>query len=100
MEALEANGLPPGRLNVVAEMGSTEAVRQGIKAGIGVSILSAHAVGDDLKHNTLTIIPLKETRIVRPFYLARRKNRELSPLCSTFLDYLRSQPAEPPTNGG
>jgi DNA-binding transcriptional LysR family regulator len=98
-EALEANGVPAAQLNVVAEMGSTEAVRQGIKAGIGISILSAHAVREDVKFNTLSAVPLDGVRIVRPFYLARRKNRELSSLCSTFLEFLRAQPEKPAANG-
>ena len=95
-QALEANGVQPSLLGIVAEMGSTEAVRQAIKAKIGVSILSAHAVSEDTGRNALVTVPLKGVRIVRPFYLAQRKNRELSPLCSAFLGYLRGQVSNSP----
>ncbi len=88
--ALEAAGFAPSGLNVVAEMGSTEAVRQAVKARIGVSILSSHAVSEDIARGCLFAVPIEGVRIERPFYLAHRKNRGLSPLCSAFLEHLRS----------
>jgi len=88
--ALEAHGFSPSRLSVVAEMGSTEAVRQSIKARIGVSILSARAVAEDIERGTLAAVPLQGLRFFRPFYLAQRKNRQASPLCAAFLEHLRA----------
>jgi DNA-binding transcriptional LysR family regulator len=93
-DLLETHGFSPSRLRVVAEMGSTEAVRQGIKAKIGISILSARAVAEDLERGTLFAVPLNDIRFSRPFYLAHRKNRQLSPLCAAFLRHLRES-----TNG-
>jgi len=88
-QALEGAGFDPSRLKPMAEMGSTEAIRQGIKAGIGVSILSAQAVAEDVERKTLAIVPLEGIQIRRPFYLAQRKNRQSSPLCAAFLEHLR-----------
>lgn len=87
--AFEAAGFDPLRLKPVAEMGTTEAVRQGIKAGIGVSILSSQAVAEDLERGTLVSIALEGARILRPFFLAQRKNRQSSPLCAAFIEHLR-----------
>jgi len=89
-QALEASGFDPVRLRVVAEMGSTEAVRQGIKARIGISILSSQAVAEDLERGTLFGIALKGVRLYRPFYLAQRKSRQISPLGAAFLNHLRA----------
>ncbi|MHC1744104.1 MAG: selenium metabolism-associated LysR family transcriptional regulator [Syntrophobacteraceae bacterium] len=89
VQALEAAGFDPSRLKPIAEMGSTEAIRQGIKAGIGVSILSAQAVAEDVERRTLVSVPLEGVRILRPFYLAQRKNRQASPLCAAFIEHLR-----------
>lgn len=89
LQALEAAGFSPSRLNVVAEMGSTEAVRQAVKAKIGVAILSAYAIKEDIERNSLCQVILRGLTIHRPFYLAQRKNRELSPLCVAFLEHLR-----------
>ena len=89
-QALEAAGFSPSLLNVVAEMGANEAVREAIKARIGVSIISWQAVREDIERGCLCAVPLEQVSIRRPFYLAQRKNRELSPLCSAFLEHLRS----------
>jgi DNA-binding transcriptional LysR family regulator len=87
---LEEQGLDPGRLPVVAEMGSTEAVRQSIKARIGISIISLLAVAEDIERGTLVAVPLAGIDLHRPFYLVTRKNREHSPLGSVFLQHLRA----------
>ncbi len=86
---LDEHGVDLSRLFVVAEMGSTEAVRQGIKARIGVSILSRHAVEDDIQNGTLAPVEIEGIRFCRPLYLVQRRNRRLSPLCAAFLDHLR-----------
>jgi len=93
-DALQEHGFDLSKLYVVAEMGSTEAVRQAIKARIGVSILSYHSIAEDLQRKTLVAVPIKDVRIFRSFYLVQRKNRQTSPLCSAFLDYLRDRAAE------
>ena len=85
--ALEEHGFALSRLSVVAEMGSTEAVRQGIKARIGISILSSRALAEDLEHKCLVVVPLKGVRFLRSFYLAQRRNRQASPLCTAFRPY-------------
>lgn len=90
-EILERKGLDLSQLNVIAEMGSTEAVRQSVKAQIGIAILSRQAVMEDLSCGTLTQVAIKGVQFKRPFYLIRRKNRNLSPVCAVFLDYLLSQ---------
>ena len=90
-QALETAGFSPSLLNVVAEMGANEAVREAIKARIGISIISRHAVREDIERGSLCAVPLKQICIRRPFFLAQRKNRELSPLCSAFLEHLRTE---------
>ncbi|MBE0596338.1 MAG: LysR family transcriptional regulator [Desulfuromonadales bacterium] len=88
-EALLAGGFDPGRLTVVAEMGSNEAVREGIKGRLGISFLSSLALQEDLSRGTLATVPLLDTSIHRPFYLVRRRHRQPTPLGSAFLDQLR-----------
>ena len=78
-------------LKVVAELGSSEAVRQSIKARIGVGILSRQAVAEDVQHGSLAIVKIKELTMRRPFYLVKRRNRVLSPVCSVFLDFLQDE---------
>ena len=91
VQTLEARGFNPSLIRVVAEMGSTEAIRQGIKAGIGVSILSSLAVAEDIKRGTLAKVEIKDVSMERSFYLMQRKNRQSSPLCVAFLKHLRAK---------
>ncbi len=87
-QILERHGLNPARLNVVAEMGTTEAVRQSVKASIGVSILSSQAVREDIEHGSLAAVAIDGIRMIRPFYMVTRKNQALSPLCTAFIQTL------------
>lgn len=88
--SLLEHGLDPSRLTMVAEMGSSEAVRQGIKARLGISILSSLSVAEDLRLGSLVSVPIEGLQISRRFYLIRRKNRQLSPLALTFLHHLKA----------
>jgi DNA-binding transcriptional LysR family regulator len=90
---LEEHGFEPSKLHVVAEMGTTEAVRQSVKAGIGVSILSRLAVCEDLRWGTLREVGLENVRFQRPFYLVQRRLRRLSPIAEAFLEDLKASAA-------
>jgi len=85
---LEENGLKESELQEVAEIGSTEAIKEAVKAGIGVSILSRCAIIDDISCGRLVAVAIKGQVLKRPFYLVQRKNRELPPVASVFLEYL------------
>ncbi len=87
-QVMDEHGLNIGRFNVVAEMGSTEAVKQSVKDGIGVSILSARAVSNELRQGTLVAIKIRGIRFERSLYVVLRKNRQVSPLCSAFLGHV------------
>lgn len=76
-------------LNLMARMGSTQAIRQGIKAGAGISILSAIAVGEDVTAGVLKSLTIEGLDLKRNFYLTRHKDRSPSPLCRTFEQYLK-----------
>ena len=90
-DILERHGFNMNRLCVVAEMSATEAVRQSIKAEIGVSILSRQAISEDLGSGALKSVTIKGIEFFRPFYLVTPRNRELSPGCAIFLDHLRAE---------
>lgn len=89
-QILEQHGLNPAHLNVVAEMGTTEAIRQSIKAAIGISILSSQAVKDDIAYGSLVEVTIQGLKMIRPFYMVTRKNQTLSPLCTAFIATLTS----------
>jgi DNA-binding transcriptional LysR family regulator len=90
-QILEEHGIKPSSLMEVAEIGSTAAVIEAVRAGLGVSVLSARAVEREVQAGTLAAIALKDVRLERPFYLIRRRNRELSPAAAVFWAFLQAE---------
>ena len=90
-QVLYKSGYSLGALNIVAEMGSTEAVRQGIKAGMGISIMSECAVAEELTIGSLKKVKIKDLTFKRAFYLTFHRHRTQSPLSRTFIKFLHRQ---------
>lgn len=87
---LEEHNLNIEDFNIIAELGSTSAVIQGIKSGLGVSVLSSIAVSEENCLGTLKAIPLKGVNLSRKFYLTYHKDRTPSPLMNAFKEFIES----------
>ena len=90
LDALEAAGRSLLDMHVVAEMGSTGAIKQAVKAGVGVSVMSSRAVEDECRLNLLACVKLQDVPVTRQFYVVTHASRSRSPLCRAFLDFLES----------
>jgi DNA-binding transcriptional LysR family regulator len=88
--SLENAGRSLDELNIIAEMGSTMAVLQGVKENIGASIVSTLSIQEDLKYGTLKAISIDGLNLDRHFYLSWHKLRSLSPLGAAFKVFLES----------
>ncbi len=86
--ALDEAGPGLGGLRVIAEMGSTSAIKQAVKAGVGLSIMSKRAVEEECRHGLLWCVTIKDLRFTRHFYVVTHTGRSRSPLCQAFLDFL------------
>ena len=75
-------------LQVSARLGSSTAVKEGIKAGLGLSILSARAIDTDVRAGRLRGLRVKGLSMSRNFFLIRNKLRIASPSCKAMLDFL------------
>jgi len=78
-------------LKVIARFGSSTAVKQGVKSGLGLSILSARAIESDVKAGHLIALKIKDLTMSRHFFLIRNKLRIASPACQALLDFLVSE---------
>jgi DNA-binding transcriptional LysR family regulator len=87
-QALERRHLSMDAFKVVAEMGSNEAIRQAVKTGGGIAIISKLAVASDIKCGELTAILVAGLKLTRPFYLITHRHRSRSPICNAFLTFL------------
>ncbi len=90
-ESLHKKGYNLNDLTVVAEMGSTEAVIQGIKSKVGLSILSPIAITEELRAGTLKALAVDHLDLKRYFYLSYPKHRSGSPLGRVFIQFLKDE---------
>lgn len=88
-KALEDSEIDPAKdLNVVAILGSTTSVKEAIKSGLGVSVISKRAIASEIANGELWAINLKGVDLKRYFYLTWDTRRTLSPLGREFKKYL------------
>lgn len=86
---LEKRGIDPYRLKIVGEMGSTEAVKSAVKAGLGLSFVSKRAVELEVTLKLLKIVTVENFEITREFYLAYLKNKKFNSTGEMFLNFCR-----------
>lgn len=72
-----------------ADMWGPETLKQSVGAGLGVSLISEHAVTRDLAHGVLAVIDVEPAPTARPVVVAHRRDRLLSPAETAFLALLR-----------
>lgn len=78
------------QLNICGELGSSEAIKEAVIAGLGVSVLSVHAVKRELISKLLYEIPITSCRMERKLYLIYLKSFDFRPHHRTFVDYLKN----------
>jgi len=66
-------------LEVAAQLGSVTAVKEGVKAGLGIALLSEMTVATEIAAGTLVRIEVDGLSVSRSFYLVRDRRRASSP---------------------
>jgi DNA-binding transcriptional LysR family regulator len=84
-------GIVTDSLNIIAEVGSTTAVKQAIKANLGISLISERAVVEEINLKLLKKIPIKKVKFTRTFFIIQDKKRTVSPLCKALIQFLSEQ---------
>jgi DNA-binding transcriptional LysR family regulator len=87
LQGLARYGVTP---NVVMEIGGAEAIKRAVWAGLGISIVSAVAVEDDVATGRLRALTLAEGSLTRPFTVVRRPADQAPRVERLFLDFLRA----------
>ncbi|MBM4439130.1 MAG: LysR family transcriptional regulator [Candidatus Rokubacteria bacterium] len=88
---LDEAGTTLAACRIVGEMGSTQAIKQAVRAGVGISLISRRAVEDECRARTLVALEIAGVRVRRDFYLVTHRERTRSPLALAFLTFLESQ---------
>jgi DNA-binding transcriptional LysR family regulator len=74
--------------NVRMELGSNEAIKHAVAAGLGFAILSRHTIGRTPGRDRLAELPVQHLPIRRTWYLVQRQGREPSPPVRAFVDFV------------
>jgi DNA-binding transcriptional LysR family regulator len=90
-QSLRDHGFDRSQLNVIMRLGSTTAVIQAIKSGIGCSILSRRAVQENLTNGTLVAVPIEKLKTFRKFYIVLRRGKNQTPLCEPYFAFLQKK---------
>ncbi len=90
LSALEKAKIDFMKLKIVGEMGSTGAVKEAVKAGLGWGFVSKLAVEAELKLGLLKIVKIPGLNLKRHFYLVYHKYKKLTPCTSKFAKFLES----------
>lgn len=75
-------------------LGSNGAVKQAASAGLGVTLISTHAVAGELGAGTLARLRVIGTPLVRSWHVLYRSQADHSPSAEAFLELLRSGKAK------
>ena len=88
--AFAAAGIAPERVRVVAELGSTEAVKGAVAAGLGIGFVSVCALVAGGPAGVLRALPMADFAPARDLLLLSERGRPLSSLARAFRDFLLS----------
>lgn len=73
------------------EMGTNEAIKQAVQAGMGLGIISMHSAELELETARLVVLNVEHFPIVRHWYITHRKAKRLSTAAQAFKKFLLTE---------
>jgi DNA-binding transcriptional LysR family regulator len=73
------------------ELGSIEAIKQAVMAGLGISVMSEHNLRLELDSGKIRVLDVKGFPLRRHWFAVHASNRKLSLVAQTFLDFIRDE---------
>jgi DNA-binding transcriptional LysR family regulator len=93
-EHLSRIGLTLDSLNIIAEIGSSQALIQAVKAGMGLAFTSRLSIRDEIERGTMKAVKVKGILVQRNFYVITHRLRFNSLICRSFIEFLTQSGAE------
>jgi DNA-binding transcriptional LysR family regulator len=69
------------------EIGSNETIKQGVMAGLGLALISAHTVAFEVEMGRLAVLDVEGLPILRRWYIARHAEKAVLPAMQAFWDF-------------
>lgn len=76
------------------ELGSSEAIKQGVLAGLGVSVLSKRNIGLELANGHIKVLEVEGFPLVRRWYAVHLSGKRLSLAARSFLEFMLAESGE------
>lgn len=90
-EFIKERGWQSDEVNVVMELGSTQAVKEAVKSGIGITALSSLAVREELLNGSLKRLAIADGPINRKFSLIFQRERFWTYVADRFRSFLEER---------
>ena len=78
-------------LNIRMELGSNEAIKHAIDAGLGISVLSLHTLALEGVEGPLTILDVNGFPLSWQWHVGHNKGKHLSVIAKTFLHFIKTE---------
>lgn len=78
------------QFNIRGELGSSEAIKEAVIAGLGVSVISIHAVWRELSQGSLFEVPIQGNPMERSLYLIHKRQLDFRPFHKTFINFIKN----------
>ena len=73
------------------QMTRNEAIKQAVRAGLGLSVVSIHSIELELETKRLVVLDVSDFPIKRDWFLVYRHGKRLSPSAAAFKDFVFSE---------
>ncbi len=78
-------------LPVKMELSNNEAIKWAVAGGMGLSILSQHAMMLEPMQDKIAVLDVEGFPIIRSWYIVYPVGKQFSVVASTFLEYLKEE---------
>ncbi len=79
------------RIHRRMEMTSNEAIKQAVEAGLGLGLVSLHALELELETGRLVMLDIEHFPIFRHWYVVYRKGKRLAPVAQAFRQFVHKE---------
>lgn len=73
------------------QLSSNETVKQSVEAGLGLAVVSVHTVELELEAGRLVSLDVQHFPVIRKWYIAYRRGKQLSATARTFMNFVLAQ---------
>ena len=88
LEFLAAHNITP---NIRMTLGSNEAIKHAVAAGLGLAVLSRLALAQDPAREGLCVLPVASMPIRRSWQLVWRQDRRLTRAATAFMEFVTQE---------